>query len=56
MVPAILVSCFLTSAVLVKSTTFLIGGVFFGDPIIMRGLDYLNRNYPNWLSYLDLRK
>lgn len=41
---------------LVKGLTFGVGFGFFGDPIISRGLDLLNRNFPNWLEYIDPRK
>lgn len=38
-----------------KGVTFGIGFGFFGDPIISRGLDLLNRNFPNWQKLLELR-
>ena len=56
MIPAILAGFILTPEILVYSSTFLLGAVFFGDPILTRGLDWLNRTIPNWASYLDLRK
>jgi len=38
-----------------KGVTFSIGFGFFGDPIISRGLDLLNRKFPNWQKLLELR-
>ena len=52
----ILVSLFVGPALLVKSVTFLTGAIFFGDPLIARGLRLLNRKSPNWLTYVDPRK
>jgi hypothetical protein len=39
-----------------KTTTFAIGGAFFGDPVISRGVAFLNKNYPNWPKLLEIRK
>jgi hypothetical protein len=38
-----------------KGVTFGIGFGFFGDPVIQRGLVYLNRRFPNWQKLLELR-
>lgn len=38
-----------------KGVTFGIGFGFFGDPIIQRGLDLMNRKFPNWQKLLELR-
>jgi hypothetical protein len=38
-----------------KGVTFGVGFGFFGDPIISRGMEWLNRNYPNWQKLLELR-
>ncbi|KAI1082526.1 hypothetical protein F5B20DRAFT_597485 [Whalleya microplaca] len=54
-VPLVLVSIFLSSYVFVKGATFGIGFGFFGDPVITRGLTWLNRNYPHWEKLLELR-
>lgn len=40
----------------IKMNTFFAGFGFFGDPLIWRGLDWLNRTYPNWQKLLELRK
>ncbi|PYH45555.1 DUF3292 domain-containing protein [Aspergillus saccharolyticus JOP 1030-1] len=51
---------FLTSLVVsahmfVKMSTFGVGFAFFGDPIIRRGVAYLNREYPRWEKLLELQ-
>jgi hypothetical protein len=38
-----------------KGVTFGIGFGFFGDPVISRGLELLNRKFPNWQKLLELR-
>lgn len=50
------VSLFTTSAMVMKGTTAGIGLGFFTDPLLWRGLDYLNKNYPNWQKLLEIRK
>lgn len=55
LVPAVGGSMLLNSDLLVKSSTFLAGAIFFSDPLQRRGLAWLNRNYPNWTEYLDPR-
>lgn len=54
--PACLLSTFLSSYILVKTTGLLTGFVLFGDPIIWRGIAYLNSNYPHWERLLELQK
>ena len=39
-----------------KMTTAIIGFGFFGDPLIWRGLDLLNKNFPHWQKLLEIRK
>ena len=39
-----------------KMNNLVIGFGFFGDPLIWRGLDWLNKTYPNWQKLLELRK
>ena len=39
-----------------KMNTFIIGAAFFSDPLIWRGLDWLNKNYPNWQKLLEIEK
>jgi hypothetical protein len=40
----------------VKGTTFFMGFGFFGQPILERGLNWLNHTYPNWQKLLEIRK
>ena len=55
-VPGVAVSLFVTSAMFMKMVTGGIGFGFFSDPLIWRGLDFLNEKVPNWQKYLELRK
>lgn len=54
--PILVVSIFVDAYMVTKATTFFIGAGFFGDPLISRGLAWLNANVPNWQKYLDIRK
>lgn len=53
--PILLVSIFTSSYMFYKMNGFFIGFGFFADPIIWRGLDYLNREFPNWQKLLEIR-
>ncbi|KAF2865899.1 hypothetical protein BDV95DRAFT_672242 [Massariosphaeria phaeospora] len=53
--PLVLASVFVTSYMFMKGVTFGVGFGFFGDPIISRGLELLNRKFPNWQKLLELR-
>ncbi|KAF2789517.1 hypothetical protein K505DRAFT_253221 [Melanomma pulvis-pyrius CBS 109.77] len=53
--PLLITSIFVTSYMFTKGLTFGVGFGFFGDPIISRGLDLLNRKFPNWQKLLELR-
>lgn len=54
--PAVAISLLTTSAMFMKINTLMIGAGFFGDPLIWRGLEWLNKNYPNWQKFLEIRK
>ncbi|RWA06093.1 hypothetical protein EKO27_g9008, partial [Xylaria grammica] len=54
-VPLLIVSLFTTSYMFVKGASFGAGFGFFGDPIITRGLRWLNRSYPHWQKILEMR-
>lgn len=54
--PLLGISLFVTSYMFTKGVTFGIGFGFFGDPVISRGIDWLNRTIPNWPKLLELRK
>ena len=56
LVPAVAVGLLTTSAMFMKMTTAGIGFGFFGDPLIWRGLDLLNKNFPHWQKLLEIRK
>ncbi len=56
LVPAVAVSLLTSSAMFMKMTTAGVGFGFFGDPLIWRGLDLLNKKIPNWQKYLELRQ
>ncbi|KAJ0121908.1 hypothetical protein J7T55_002418 [Diaporthe amygdali] len=53
--PLLLVSSFVSSYMFTKGMTFAIGFGFFGDPVIARGLELLDRRFPNWQKLLELR-
>ncbi|KAF2837924.1 hypothetical protein M501DRAFT_995181 [Patellaria atrata CBS 101060] len=53
--PLLLISLFVTSYMFMKGVTFGVGFGFFGDPVIQRGMVYLNTHYPNWQKLLELR-
>lgn len=54
-VPVLCMSTFVTSYMVVKGITFGVGFCFFGDPIITRWVELLNRRFPNWQKLLELR-
>ncbi|KAI0150823.1 hypothetical protein GGR57DRAFT_471667 [Xylariaceae sp. FL1272] len=53
--PMLLLSLFLTSYMFMKGVTFGAGFGFFGQPLITRGLIFLNRQYPHWQKLLEIR-
>ncbi|KAK3648017.1 profilin, required for normal timing of actin polymerization in response to thermal stress [Elasticomyces elasticus] len=55
LVPILAASPFITNYMVVKGITAGAGFGFFADPLIWRGLDWLNTNYPNWQKLLELR-
>lgn len=56
LVPAVAVGLLTTSAMFMKMTSAIFGFGFFGDPLIWRGLDLLNKNFPHWQKLLEIRK
>ncbi|KAJ6166862.1 hypothetical protein N7470_002309 [Penicillium chermesinum] len=52
--PLWLVSMFTPSYVMIKISGLLTGFIIFGDPVVVRGIAYLNRYYPNWPELLQL--
>lgn len=56
LLPLIIASVSLNAYWLMKLSTLMMGFVFFGQPIMSRGISMLNRQYPNWTKLLDLRQ
>lgn len=54
--PLLFVSLFVNSAMFMKGTTFITGFVFFGQPVLTPGLNWLNKTIPNWQKFLEIRK
>ncbi|KAK5118040.1 hypothetical protein LTR62_004086 [Meristemomyces frigidus] len=55
LIPVLASSIFITNYMVVKGITFGIGFGIFGDPAIQRGLELLNRKFPDWQKWLELR-
>ncbi|KAI9801859.1 MAG: hypothetical protein M1833_002173 [Piccolia ochrophora] len=55
LVPVLGVGILTSSYAFVKITTFISGAGFFGDPLLIRGIDLLNRTVPDWQKYLEIR-
>jgi hypothetical protein len=53
--PVLAISLVTSSYLFMKGVTFGVGFGFFGDPVIMRGVHWLNTNYPHWEKLLELR-
>lgn len=52
-VPLFLASFFISSYMVYKGTGAAIGFAIFGDPIMTPSLQWLDRNYPNWMQLLE---
>lgn len=55
LLPLLLGSFFTSSYMLLKGIGFGAGFGFFGDPIITPSMNYINKHFPNWQRYLELR-
>jgi len=55
LVPVLIASLLTSNYMLVKSISFGVGFGFFGDPVISRGLVWLNNKFPHWQKLLELR-
>ncbi|KAF5010457.1 hypothetical protein FDECE_3392 [Fusarium decemcellulare] len=53
--PMLLGSWFMSPYLVMKGAGFGAGFGFFGDPIITPALDFINRTYPRWEKYVELR-
>ncbi|CAK7236347.1 hypothetical protein SCUCBS95973_009577, partial [Sporothrix curviconia] len=55
LVPLLLASLFIPSYMFTKGVTAGIGIGIFGDPVLSRGYEILNRQFPHWQKLLELR-
>ena len=53
--PIFLLSLFVKAAWVMRGTEFITGFAFFSDPIMQRGIHYLNEKIPDWPKYLEIR-
>jgi hypothetical protein len=56
LVPACLLSAWTPLYIFSKVAGLGVGLGFFGDPIIQRGLSFLNRDFPHWQKIFELQK
>ncbi|TGO21385.1 hypothetical protein BPAE_0223g00140 [Botrytis paeoniae] len=56
LVPAFLMSLFVSYYMVYKGIGFFIGFGIFGDPILTPSLQWLNQNYSNWKEHLEPKK
>ena len=54
--PLLLAAFVVPAEAVVHGTSFLIGVVFFSQPVLTRMYEELNRRVPNWQEYLELRR
>lgn len=55
LLPLLIISLLTNSYMFMKANGLFLGVGFFADPIIWRGLSYLNRKFPNWQKLLEIR-
>ncbi|PVH86051.1 hypothetical protein DL98DRAFT_650541 [Cadophora sp. DSE1049] len=53
--PVLLISLFTNSYMFMKMNGLFVGFGFFADPIIWRAATYLNRKFPHWQKFLEIR-
>lgn len=53
--PALLISLFTSSYMFMKMNGFLVGFVFFAEPLITHAASYLDKNFPHWQKLLEFR-
>lgn len=56
LVPLVLVTYFVKTAVFARLFTFVLGFAFFGQPLLVKAAHWLSYNVPNWREYLELRR
>lgn len=54
--PLIFLTALMKPYMVMKGTGALVGFGFFGQPVLSRGYELLNRKVPNWQKYIELRK
>jgi len=54
-VPLLAISFFVTSYMFIKGVMFGVGFGFFGDPITLPAIRWLNKTFPNWQKLLEVR-
>ncbi|UKZ78543.1 hypothetical protein TrVFT333_006289 [Trichoderma virens FT-333] len=55
LLPPFFLSLWVSSYMLLKGLGFGVGFVLFGDPIITPALQFVNRTYPRWEKFIQLR-
>ncbi len=53
--PVLIAPYFITPYVFLRGISFATGLALFGDPIIARGVQIINKTYPYWKRYFELR-
>ena len=41
---------------IIKAGTFIVGFGLFGDPVVQRMVEVLDRKVPDWKRHMDMRK
>ncbi|KAJ3497064.1 hypothetical protein NLG97_g2185 [Lecanicillium saksenae] len=55
LLPIGVASCYMTAYIFTKTLGFIVGLVFFGQPLLTRAKAWLDRSYPAWQRLLELR-
>ncbi|KAF7556767.1 hypothetical protein G7046_g6209 [Stylonectria norvegica] len=55
LLPLLIGTYFTSPYMIIKGMGFGAGFGFFGDPIITPAIDFINRTYPQWEKYIELR-
>ncbi|KAF3353318.1 hypothetical protein VdG1_08455 [Verticillium dahliae VDG1] len=55
LLPLFFASLLVTPHMAAKGFGFIIGFSFFGDPVIQRGIAFVERKVPDWQKYIELR-
>lgn len=56
LIPAIIGSVIIPIKAFVKASTFGLGFALFAGPLLSKGAHTLERRYPRWKEWLDLKK